>query len=142
MTIVTVLAAAGLVAIAATAATPRRGEAPPAPEQTDSTKPPVFVCRLDGLTSEERKQYGELRARLLHETAQVTEDAEGYTFHYAPAVTPAAIIRWVEMERKCCPFLRFTLDITEEGGASQLRIWGAPGVKAFVATEMDIRKQQ
>jgi hypothetical protein len=66
----------------------------------------------------------------------VTEDAEGYTFHYAPDVPPAAMIAWVEMERKCCPFLRFTLDVPEEGGASRLRIWGVPGVKAFVAAEM------
>jgi hypothetical protein len=141
MTIVTVLAAATLAAVAGTAATPRRGEARPASEQTGSTKPPVFVCRLDGLTSEERNQYGELRAKLQQATAQVAEDAEGYTFHYAAAVTPAAIIRWVEMERKCCPFLRFTLDVAEEDGPSRLRIWGAPGVKAFVATEMEIRKQ-
>ncbi|MGH9160826.1 MAG: hypothetical protein ACRD2X_12695 [Vicinamibacteraceae bacterium] len=139
MTILTVLSAATVVAIAATAVSPRRGEARPAPEQAGSNKPPVFVCRLDGLTSEERKQYRELRAALQQATARVTEDAEGYTFHYAPAVTPAAIVRWVEMERKCCPFLRFTLDITEEDGPSQLRIWGAPGVKAFVATEMEVR---
>lgn len=141
MTILTVLAAATLVAVVATAATPRRGEGHPSSSQAGSTKPPMFVCRLDALTSEERKQYGEFRAELQRATAQVTEDAEGYTFHYAPAVTPAAIIRWVEMERKCCPFLRFTLDITEEGGPSRLRIWGVPGVKAFVAAELEIGKQ-
>jgi hypothetical protein len=140
MTILTVLSTVTLVAIAATAVFPSGDEPRPAPQQARSTKPPVFVCRLDALTSEERKQHGELRATLQEATAQVTEDAEGYTFHYAPAVTPAAIARWVEMEQKCCPFLRFTLDIAEDDGPLQLRIWGVPGVKAFVATEMEIRK--
>jgi hypothetical protein len=70
----------------------------------------------------------------------VTEDAEGFTFHLANDVTPTKAIAWVEMERKCCPFLRFTLDMSEEGGPSRLRVWGIPGVKAFVAAEMKIEK--
>ncbi|MPZ19755.1 MAG: hypothetical protein GEV06_17825 [Luteitalea sp.] len=140
MTIVTVLTAAGLVAVAAASVLPPRGETDPSSDQTASSKQPVFVCRLDGLTSDERKQQRELRATLERATAQVTEDAEGYTFHYTTAVAPSTVMAWVEMERKCCPFLRFTLDMAEEGGPARLRVWGVPGVKAFVATEMQIDK--
>ena len=101
-----------------------------------SGQQPVFACRPGALTAEERAQHKEARARLERGTREVTEDAEGYTFHYAADVPPTAVIAWVEMERQCCPFLRFTLDVPADGGASRLRLWGVPGVKAFLAAEM------
>lgn len=81
----------------------------------DDGRSPRFACRLDALTPEERARQRELRAILERGTRRITEDAEGYTFHYDGAVTPAAVIAWVENERKCCPFFRFTLDVPEDG---------------------------
>lgn len=98
--------------------------------------PAGFACRPSALSSQERSRHNELRARLQEGTTQVIEDAEGYTFEYAADVAPATVVAWVEGERKCCPFLRFTLDIAEDEGRVRLRIWGVPGVKAFLAAEM------
>jgi hypothetical protein len=78
----------------------------------------------------------EFRARLERGITGVTEDTEGYTFHYAAEIMAAAVITWVENERKCCPLLRLTLDMPEDGGAAA-RL-GVPGVKAFVAAEMNV----
>jgi hypothetical protein len=69
-------------------------------------------------------------------TTRVTEDADGYTFHYTQNLPPSNVIAWVENERKCCPFLRFTLDMPKDDGPARLRVWGVPGVKAFVAAEL------
>jgi hypothetical protein len=44
-----------------------------------------------------------------------------------------------KLRPQCCPFLRFTLDMPEDGGPLRLRVWGAPGVKAFVAAEMNVK---
>jgi hypothetical protein len=104
-----------------------------------AAKQPVFVCRLDALTAPQLEEQKELRARLERAITGVTEDTEGYTFSYAEEITAATIITWVENERKCCPFLRFTLDMPEDGGPSRLRVWGVPGVKAFVAAEMNVK---
>ena len=103
-----------------------------------STGQPVFACRLGALTPGEHAQQQDLRATLERATRRVTEDTEGFRFHFAVDVAPTTLVAWVEMERKCCPFLRFTLDTPEEGGPARLRVWGAPGVKAFVAAEMKI----
>jgi hypothetical protein len=102
-------------------------------------KQPVLACRLDALTAREQAEQKELRARLERAITGVTEDTEGYTFHYAAEITAATVITWVENERKCCPFLRFTLDMPEDGGPLRLRVWGVPGVKAFVAAEMNVK---
>lgn len=128
MDIVTVLANLGLVAAAFTP----HGDA----------QPPVIACRLDALTPEEQTLQKELRARVERGTTRVLEDAEGFTFQYGADVAPAAVIAWVELERKCCPFLRFTLDVPEEGGPSRLRVWGTPGVKAFLAAQVKTDKPQ
>ena len=102
-------------------------------------KQPVFACRLDALTAREHAEQKELRARLERGITGVTEDTDGYTFHYAAEITAASVITWAENERKCCPFLRFTLDMPEDGGSLRLRVWGVPGVKAFVAAEMNVK---
>lgn len=130
MNIVTVLAVVGVVAVVAMSLGP---EGPHLRDDQDtSAKPPVLACRLGVLTPGERTQQKELRAALRKGTTRVSEDAEGLTFHFTRAITPASVITWVERERRCCPFLRFTLDMSEDRGPSSLRVWGGPGVKAFL----------
>lgn len=136
MNIVTVLAVVGVVAIVAMSfesagAQPRADQDPPA-------QPPVFACRLGVLTSAERTHQKELRATLTRGTTRVIEDAEGLTFHFTAEIAPATVIAWVERERRCCPFLRFTLDLPEGSGPLSLRVWGGPGVKDFLAMETKI----
>jgi hypothetical protein len=135
MSIVTVLVSIGIVGVASMALAPH-GEAETPPDQKPSSKQPVFACRVGALTAQERVQQQEIRTRLQRGTTRVAEDTEGYTFHYAADVPAATVITWVEMERKCCPFLRFTLDLPEDGGPSRLRVWGVQGAKAFLAAEM------
>ena len=98
----------------------------------------MLACRLGVLTAAERTQQKELRATLKRGTTRVIEDAEGLTFQFSAGVASATVMTWVERERKCCPFLRFTLDMPEDRGPSSLRVWGGPGVKAFLATETKI----
>lgn len=137
MSIVTVLAAFGIALLVAAALAPD-GDAPSRHERDPVSEPSVFACRLGVLTPQERTRHRDFRARLERGTVGVTEDGDGYTFHYSDDVAPADVIAWIEMERRCCPFLRFTLDVPEEGGPSRLRIWGVPGVKAFLASEMRV----
>jgi hypothetical protein len=138
MSIVTVLTGVGIVAIVAIALVPR-GAGELSETEHASTTQPVFACRIGALTPQERAQQKELTAQLERATTQVTEDTEGYTFHYAPSLPPSKVIAWVEKERKCCPFLRFTLDMSEDSGPSRLRVWGVPGVKAFVAAALNVK---
>lgn len=135
MSIVTVLTTVGIVAIVTLSLAQRvHGTRRRNPAQNR----PVFACRIGALTSKERAQQKELTGQLERATTGVTADVEGYTFHYAASLSPSTVIAWVENERKCCPFLRFTFDISEDGGSTRLRVWGVPGVKAFVAAELNV----
>lgn len=101
--------------------------------------PLVFACDLGALTPEQRARQAELRARLERSTTRVKEDPEGYTFEYATDLAPTTVAEWVDLERKCCPFLRFTVDVPEQSGPVQLHVRGAAGVKTFLAAEMRIQ---
>jgi hypothetical protein len=126
------------VAIATVSLAPS-GEGASQPSRQPAARQPVFACRLDALTPQERAQQKELTARFRRAMTRVTEDPDGYTCHFSAGLAPSTVIAWVETERKCCPFLRFTLDMPEDGGPARLRVWGAPGVKAFVAAEMNVK---
>ncbi len=136
MTIVTVLAVVGVVAVVAMSLGP--DGAPRGADQASPQRPLGLACRLGVLTVAERTQQKDLRATLKRETTHVIEDPEGVTFHFSAAVAPTTVMTWVERERRCCPFLRFTLDMPEDRGPSSLRVWGGPGVKAFLTTETRI----
>jgi len=44
---------------------------------------------------------------------------------------------FISLEKLCCPFLAFRLDIDAEGGPVKLRLTGREGVKAFIREEID-----
>ena len=43
---------------------------------------------------------------------------------------------FIALERLCCPFLNFGLEIKAEGGPVWLRLSGREGVKAFIREEI------
>jgi hypothetical protein len=47
-------------------------------------------------------------------------------------VSLAGVAEWIALERRCCPFFRFQLDVEGETGPVWLRLTGA-GVKEFLA---------
>lgn len=68
---------------------------------------------------------------------EIRELADGYEFRLADdssAITTAA--EFISLERLCCPFLNFGLEIKAEGGPVWLRLRGREGVKAFIREEI------
>ena len=60
-------------------------------------------------------------------------DGRAYTFD-ADAFDEVA--RWVTLERRCCPFLTFALELTPAAKALRLRLTGPAGTRAFLDTEL------
>jgi len=68
---------------------------------------------------------------------EIRELTDGYAFRLPPlsdVLTKAA--EFISLERLCCPFLRFSLEVEPEGGSIWLRLTGREGVKAFVREEV------
>jgi hypothetical protein len=105
--------------------------------QPTPAKPQGFSCNLRGLTQAERAEYQGLIAKLKQSVVEVRELADGFSFRISSQkINLVALSRWVELERHCCAFFRFGIDVEPYEGAIWLRLTGAPGVKAFLKTEM------
>jgi len=83
------------------------------------------------LRAREAGLLGALAARVLERQ----EIAEGLRLRFA--VTDgllAEIAELVDLERRCCPFLRFTVTVQPAGGPVWLELSGPAGTRAFLAT--------
>ena len=94
------------------------------------------MCDLNALRPEERER----RQIVLSAVAQMTigrgELANGFELNLdARRVDLAALGEWISLERRCCPFLHFRVDIGP-GDKAKLALTGGPGVKEFLRTEM------
>jgi len=95
-----------------------------------------IACNLAALTPDQRHQHAALAAQLAEVIAAVEELPDGYAFRYqTDESTWATVTTWIEWERRCCPFLTFTLERAGDGPV-WLRLTGASGVKDFLAAQL------
>src|SRR5687767_8576832 len=74
---------------------------------------------------------GDLFGRSLQERVELTD---GYEFRFEPEEFER-VARFVANERRCCPFLDFTISLVS-GGALWLRLTGPAGSRAFIDAEL------
>lgn len=95
-----------------------------------------FACNLKALTPAERATHRQLTERLLPAVRDVREIADGYAFELDTQQLGATdLARWVDFERRCCPFFDVQLEWRREHGPVTLRLTGRDGVKAFIRAE-------
>ena len=92
----------------------------------------TLVCNVNGLTPPERARSAALLQALRAATVERAELSDGYAFRLSEDASLPAVAEWIALERKCCPFFRFQLDVDGESGPVWLRLTGA-GVKDFLA---------
>jgi hypothetical protein len=101
-----------------------------------NSTPPAFACNMDALTLTERMRHVANTAHLMKTLRAVREDANGYSFQFANETQVIRkIAEFVSLERLCCPFFDFTLQVKAEDASVSLQIAGAQGIKDFIRTE-------
>ena len=92
-------------------------------------------CVPDAIPADERPAHFARIKRLFREVMlDRREEPSGYIFRFPPEEWDA-IAHFVSHERRCCPFLTFSIDVTAENGPISLRLHG-PGSKEFVDAEL------
>jgi nicotinamidase-related amidase len=102
------------------------------------SRPPI-ACRLAALDAGQRARRQELWEKLRPLIRESREVAGGYAFRLdtAPA-TLVQIAEFISLERACCPFFNFQLEIVEENGPTWWRVTGREGVKEFLAQTLGV----
>lgn len=100
-----------------------------------------FMCMLGALDAKQRARHQELSKQLHNGIQEVKELPNGYAFRLpADSSTILSMAEWVTLERLCCPFFTFALEIEGEGKPLWLRMTGREGVKEFMQSELGIEK--
>lgn len=102
--------------------------------ETDTAAP--LACVPGAIPAEERPAHFALAAELFGGMVQERQALEdGYAFRFAPERLDG-VMRFVANERRCCPFLEFTITVAPSGGPAWLRMTGPAGTRAFLEAEL------
>ena len=101
------------------------------------TRESPFACDMTAIAPEQRSAHLTTIERLFRSVQSKRELPDGYAFELPNdsevLVTAAAFI---SLERLCCPFFAFRLEIEREGGSVWLSLTGREGVKPFIMAEI------
>jgi len=96
----------------------------------------VLACDLTAMSAEQRKIYQSASRELWAKLEELVELSSGFGFRF-PVDIFLQVAQFVSLERLCCPFLSFDLQL-ENQPSFWLRISGPEGVKDFLKTELRI----
>ena len=99
-----------------------------------------FACSLTALSAAERAHHSDLSKELHRAVKDIRELDNGYAFQFSgEAKTISMVAEWISLERLCCPFFTFQLEVASESKPMWLRMTGREGVKEFMRTEFGIK---
>lgn len=94
-----------------------------------------ITCDLGAFSAPERERHASLLQGLSARILERRELSDGYAFRFAAETgTIAELGEWIGLERTCCPFLRFSIEVEANSGPVWLRVTGSDQVKAFVGS--------
>ena len=97
-----------------------------------------LACVPGAIPAAQRPEHFALTAHLFGSLArEKREIPNGYAFRFDPDDLEE-IARFVANERTCCPFLAFTIEVSENEGPVWLRISGPEGSRALLDAELPI----
>src|SRR5215204_2973872 len=101
------------------------------------TKQSPLACDMTSIAPEQRQTHLAASRELFLRIRETHELSDGYKFQFAdePNVL-SRLVEFVTLEKLCCPFLNFAIEIEAENGPVWLRLSGRDGVKAFIREEI------
>jgi len=96
-----------------------------------------LACDMTAIAPEQRPQYLATSRELFSQIQEFHELSNGYEFRLGerPALL-SMLAEFVSLEKLCCPFLNFVIEVKAEGGPVWLRLTGRDGVKDFIREEI------
>jgi len=105
--------------------------------ERNSMKDEPIACNLFGLTAAERQRQKELQNQIFSGTPTLRELKDGYAVGLpSTKENILAVAEFISLERVCCSFFHFDLEVAKSDQPLWLRITGGNGVKEFLKTEL------
>jgi hypothetical protein len=115
------------------------GQNTPSQQQSQSKKASPFVCNMSVMTPEERTLHAEIGQKIFGSVEEIKELRDGYALRLSKDSTMMlTVAHFIDKERLCCPFMKFTIEVEEEHGPIWMKITGRRGAKEFIREEFDL----
>jgi len=106
-------------------------------DETHAAEESPLACDMNAIEPGERARHVANAGELFRAVEEIREVPGGYAFRLSnDSDTLRKAAEFVSLQRLCCPFLGFTLELEPEGGPVWLRLTGREGVKAFIREEV------
>ena len=100
--------------------------------RNDEGEPPL-ACDFTAMDTEQRRRYRALRRRLSEDLHEARELEHGYAFrHSSEAEMLIAMAEYITLERLCCPFFDFAIEVGRDGGEVWLKMTGGQEAKRIL----------
>jgi hypothetical protein len=102
---------------------------------------PAIACDMTALDAAQRERQHILMERFRASLQETQSLQDGYAFRLPPdTATIMDTAEFIAIERLCCPFLNFALEIGPAGQPLWLRLTGRAGVKEFIEAEFGMSR--
>ena len=96
-----------------------------------------LACDMSVLSPAQRQTHLTNSRELFSKVQAIRELPDGYKFQFADDSNAIMkVAEFVTLEKLCCPFLNFAVEVEAEGGPITVRLTGREGVKAFIREEI------
>jgi len=98
-----------------------------------------LACNMAALSDEQRKRILVLVQQIRTSGQELRELPDGYALRLpTESATVRDVAEYITLERMCCPFFHFEMEVEQEGGPMWLRLTGREGVKEFTKLELGL----
>jgi hypothetical protein len=102
---------------------------------SESSELPI-ACDMTALDAAQRERQQVLMKKFHASLEETRALSDGYAFRLpADAATILSAAEFITIERLCCPFLTFALEVGPAGSPLWLRLSGRAGTKEFIEAE-------
>ena len=106
-------------------------------DEMRSVRESPIACDMSAIEPGLRAGHIATGGRVFRAAEEIKELPDGYAFRLPnESKTLRDAAEFITLERLCCPFLGFALEVESEGGTVWLRLTGREGVKAFIHEEV------
>ena len=96
-----------------------------------------FACDMTAIAPDQRDAHRAATSRLFQAVEQTRELVNGYAFRLPnESALLNTVAEFIVLERLCCPFFGFGLEVEPEGGSVWLSLTGREGIKPFIMAEI------
>src|SRR5215470_6931201 len=96
-----------------------------------------LACDMTAIPAAQRPLHLAKSREMFSQIEETCELSNGYEFRFTDG--PDVLKRladFVSLEKLCCPFLKFEIEVEAENGPVWLRLSGREGVKEFIQEEV------